>query len=85
MKHDKNEAINEFIEMIKKSWTYERLTTEEKQRFLNTIEWGKQQGIIKGSWLERWHILQLTYDSFLNALDYKPTGWREPDDDYLPF
>ena len=80
MQHNKNEAINLYIDMIQKSWTYQRLTEEEKTRLMDTINWGEQQGIIKGTFKQRWDILQLMYHSYLNALDYKPIGWREDDE-----
>lgn len=77
MTQSKENAIPMFLEMIKESWTYARLTEEERQRFLDTVEWAYGQGYIKGDFQTRYGIMQCIYDAFLAALDYKPTGWRE--------
>ena len=73
---DKEDAVNNYIKMIKESWTYARLTDDEKKALLDTIEWGERQGLIKGNFNQRWNTLQLMYHAFVNALGYKPSGWR---------
>ena len=77
MNKNKEEAIKLYIDMMEKSWTYARLTEEEKTRLMDTINWTDRQGFIKGSFNDRWGILQAVYTSFINALGYKPSGWRE--------
>ena len=62
-----------FQNVIKKSWTWERLTKEEQTRFINMNVFDK----IKGNDKTRIEWLQTIYNSFLSALDYKPIGWRE--------
>jgi len=81
MKKDKEKALIEFKEMIKKSWTYARFTTKEKENWNKALEDIRLQKALKGSWQQRWNILQVAYESFLNALDYKPIGWREEQKD----
>lgn len=60
-------------EVIKKSWTWDKLTEEERQRFMNMNVFYK----IKGNDKTRIEWLNTIYHSFLSALGYKPIGWRE--------
>ena len=64
---------NYFQEVIKKSWTWERLTEEEQKRFIDMNVFDK----IKGNDNTRVEWLNTIYQSFLSALGYKPIGWRE--------
>ena len=77
----KENAVYNYIIMIKDSWTYQRLTEDEQQRLFDTISWSEKRGQIKGNYEQRWDILQAIYHSFINALGYKPIGWREPEED----
>ena len=62
-----------FQTVIKKSWTWEKLTQDEQQRFINMDVFDE----IKGTDKTRIEWLNTIYEAFLIALDYKPTGWRE--------
>ena len=75
----KENAIYNYMVMIKQSWTWERLTTEERVAFIDTVNWATDRGI-KGNYEQRWDILQLMYHTFLNALGYAPIGWRETEE-----
>lgn len=75
MKKYSNAVENYFQDVIKKSWTWERLTQEEKQRFIDMNVFDR----IKGNDKIRIEWLQTIYESFLSALGYKPIGWREAD------
>lgn len=70
---DLNVVENYFHNVIEKSWTWNRLTDEEKQRFINMDVFerirGDEQTIIE--WL------CTIYESYIEALGYKPIGWRE--------
>ena len=66
-----------FYDSIKKSWTYARITEEEKIRLENVLYSTQTKECVKGIYIQRWRILQAIYNSFLMALDYKPIGWRE--------
>ena len=59
--------------VIKKSWTWEKLTEEEKQRFINMKVFDR----IKGNDETRIEWLNTIYQAYLTALMYKPIGWRE--------
>ena len=63
---------NYFQKVIKNSWTWEKLTEEEKQRFINMGVFGR----IKGRDEQRVEWLNSIYMAFLYGLDYKPIGWR---------
>lgn len=62
-----------FQNVIKKSWTWERLTQEEQQRFIDMNVFDK----IKGNDQTRVEWMYTIYQSYLTALGYKPIGWRE--------
>lgn len=62
-----------FKNVIKKSWTWGRLTPEEQQRFIDMDVFDE----IKGSDKTRIEWFNTIYKSFLVALGYKPLGWRE--------
>ena len=64
---------NYFQNVIKKSWTWERLSEEEQQRFIDMDVFDE----IKGNDKTRVEWLNTIYKSFLSALGYKPIGWRE--------
>ena len=75
---NKENATRDYLELIKDSWTFDRLTSGEISQLYKSIQWAESQGIIKGTYRQRWDILQAIYRAFLNALDYHPTQWREP-------
>ena len=72
-----NAVENYFQNVIKKSWTWERLTEEEQRRFIDMNVFDR----IKGNDKTRIEWLNTIYSSFLYALDYKPIGWRETEEE----
>lgn len=64
---------NYFQNVIKKSWTWQKLTDEEQKRFIDMNVFDR----IKGNDKTRVEWLNTIYQSFLSALGYKPIGWRE--------
>lgn len=73
---DKENAINNFYEMIRHSWTYDKLTDEEKQQFDKTLKSVQMQEVLKGTYQQRWKILQAIYMAFLNGCGYNDFNWR---------
>ena len=73
----KEMAQSDFWEMIKTSWTYNKLTEHEKEQLKNVIFSQRAENCLKGSYSQRWEILQAIYFGFLMALNYEPIGWRE--------
>lgn len=72
-----NAVENYFQEVIKKSWTWERLTKEEQEKFIAMNVFDR----IKGTDKTRVEWLNTIYTAFLAALGYKPLGWRETEED----
>lgn len=78
MEKIKENAKKDFIEMIKKSWTYEKLTKEEKDNLaIVFFEDVRLEKALKGSYNHRWDILQIVYSSFLKGCGYTDFNWRE--------
>ena len=75
-------AVEDYFQnVIKKSWTWNRLTEEERRRFVDMDVFDR----IKGNNKTRVEWLITIYDSFLSALGYKPIGWRETEEEkYIP-
>lgn len=71
-----NAAEDYFQNVIKKSWTWNKLTEEEQRRFVDMNVFDR----IKGSDKTRIEWLNTIYHSFLCALGYKPIGWRETEE-----
>lgn len=68
-----NVVYDYFNETISKSWTWERLTDDEKERFKNCIDFSG----IKGPARQRVKMLNMVYAAFLQGVGYEPIGWRE--------
>ena len=81
MKKYSNVMENYFQNVIKKSWSWEKLTAEERQRFIDMDVFDR----IKGNDQIRIEWLNTIYQSFLSALDYTPIGWREEGKDIPQF
>lgn len=71
----KENAKSDFLEMIFKSWTWARLTDQEKVKFVDLIN--NDNYNISGNYLQRYNAYNFGYFAFLQGLGYKPTGWRE--------
>lgn len=67
---------NYFQNVIKKSWTWDRLTEEERKRFIDMNVFYK----IKGNDKTRIEWMNTIYNSFLCALGYQPIGWRKTEE-----
>lgn len=76
MEKNKDIAYQDWINMIQQSWTWERLTEDERNVFTKQIEWNRTH--LKGNYNARWDILQDLYHMYLLGLGYKPQGWRIP-------
>ena len=78
-----NAVENYFQNVIKKSWTWNRLTEEEQRRFIDMDVFD----IIKGNDKTRVEWLNTIYHSFLSALSYNdnPARWRDTEEDMPQF
>lgn len=78
MERIKENAKEDFINMIQNSWTYNRLTESERENLKDVF--CNIDNVLKGTYRQRYEILQAIYYSFLKALDYEPIGWREEEE-----
>lgn len=79
----KENATQDFLEMIKHSWTWNKLTKEEKDQFEKGWHivvdcWSGSDRAIKGSYHDRWTTLQAMYHMFLRGIGYDNDNprWR---------
>lgn len=74
----KENVLNDFVLMIEKSWTFERLTEGEKER-LKTVLFDdvRTEEALKGTYNQRWAVLQAIYSTFLTAIGYNGFNWRD--------
>ena len=75
MKKDKENAFSNYTNIIKKSWTWHRMTSDEQERCSEAL----RRTTLNGTYQQRMTTLADVYYSFLLGLDYKPIGWRETD------
>lgn len=78
---DSDVVKNYFQNVIKKSWTWQRLTNEERKLFINMNVFDR----IKGNDETRKEWMNTIYTAFLSALGYQPIGWREDAEDLPKF
>ena len=71
------ELIQKFNEMTIKSWTYEKLTPEEKEQWKMTIFNNNMvEKALKGTESQKYHILHTIYKAFLMGCGYDNFNWR---------
>lgn len=76
MEKIKENALADFKELIYQSWTYEKLTREEKNRLFKVFEDIRTTQALKGTYYQRWGILQAIYKAFLLGVGYDSFDWR---------
>lgn len=73
----KTDNVNfDFSRMIENSWTFNRMTNEEKANLWKTLHQANSMNAIKGAYKTRWCILQAIYRAFLSGLGYNGANWR---------
>lgn len=77
MMKNKEKALDNFIEMTKNSWTYERMTPKEKERLIDMFCDIRTRKALKGTYDHRWDILQALYNAYLQGIGYNGGNWRE--------
>ena len=80
MKRNKNDARKDFMKLVTSSWTWERLTEEERGRAHAAFCNAK----ISGSYYQRKDQLNSVYGAFLLGLGYNGLCWREPENSDAP-
>ena len=76
---NKEEALNDWLTMIRKSWTWNRLTSKEQAKFLTLLEniTHRSSHPVIGTYRNRWEVLQVVYEGFLDGCGYDGMNWRE--------
>ena len=78
IKKNKNEAIKDWSEMIKNSWTWAKLTQSEKDKFNERLSWMELNNtILFGTYQQRWETLNELYHMFLMGCGMKGGSFRE--------
>lgn len=71
----KENAYKDYISMMKESWTYNRMTQEEKKNVGAALEFSMSS--LHGTYKQRYSTLQAVYYGFLCGLGYSGGTWRE--------
>ena len=77
MKRDKENAVIDFMQMNRNSWTWAKLTFQERMDFANTVDWAISQNVIFGAYEQRYKTVHALYYAFLVGLGYGKENWRE--------
>ena len=82
--YKKENAIILFNEMIENSWTYGKMTQEEKEKWHDILKHVEITKDLQGNYLQRWKSLNLIYHSYLIGIGYTDFNWREQDPAQVP-
>lgn len=75
---DKDNAFLHGLSMFCRSWTFGRMTDDERERCINSFLFANDQGMIKGTFTDRVQIMNAIYHAFLQGIGYNNFNWREP-------
>lgn len=73
-------TLIDFMDMIKKSWTYNKMTSEEKKRLHDVFNDIRLSKALKYNHNHKWDILQAVYASYLQGIGYTDFNWRCDDE-----
>ena len=77
MNKNKENAQTDWTDMIVKSWTWEKLTREERKKFGDELNKETTKKIISGTYRQRWEILSALYSMLLEGCGYNGGSWRD--------
>ena len=77
MNKNKENAQTDWTDMIVKSWTWEKLTREERKKFGDELSKETTKKIISGTYEQRWETLNTLYSMFLEGCGYNGGNWRD--------
>lgn len=69
-------TLIDFINIIEESWTYHRMTSDEKKRLSDVFNDIKNSKLLKYDDKHKWDILHAIYSSFLQGIGYDNFNWR---------
>lgn len=81
MKSDKKiKILADMFSSLCKSWTYERMTPGERQKFADLVKWIGNSGPLDNMHTEKeiQFLVLTSYHSFLIGIGYTNSEWREP-------
>lgn len=78
---DNKNAITDFKNMIKQSWTYGKMTISERNAWDSLLEHTRTTDALKGTYKQRFDILNAVYYSYLIGIGYSDFSWRENEKD----
>lgn len=78
MERIKENAIQDHFNMITRSWTWARMTDEERTRYSLYLSELKVIEAVTGTYQHRWKVLNALYGMFLEGIGYTSGNWREP-------
>ena len=79
--NNKENAIDNYIDIIRKSWTWAKLTEQEQNSFIDTVRSIIVRGDIKGTYKQRSLYMSNLYTMFLMGVGYDSPNWRNNDPD----
>lgn len=85
MKRIKENAYTDFCNMVCHSWTFVRMTEQEKKNCKSALHFAVEQDVLKGNYEARYMILNAVYDAFLCGIGFDGPMWREPEPENVPF
>lgn len=74
---EKDNTLDLYIDMIKNSWTYDRMTNKEKSNIIDIFYSAQTLNTLKYTKNHKWEILQAIYNSYLIGIGYTDYKWRE--------
>lgn len=74
---NKESALYNFKTMIEQSWTYGKMTKQERINWEKVLNDVRTIDCLKGNYNTRWNILQAIYMSYLIGIGYDSFNWRE--------
>lgn len=77
MEKIKENVLQDFKQMIYNSWTYNKMTIEERKRLEEVFNHIRTVSALKGTYSQRWETLQAIYHTFLLGIGYNSWNWRE--------
>ena len=78
MNREKENALKDYIAMIKNSWTWHRMTEKEQTALLDYLYNNiNKYDRLRGPYSARWETLHMIYDVYLLGIGYNGSFWRE--------
>ena len=77
MNKPKETAVNDFLELIRKSWSYGRMTEKERESMEEVFTSSLFEKAIAGTRKQRFAICHAVYFSYLEGIGYTGAGWRD--------